>query len=401
MADLSVLFGEGRMRTYPRLLAVIYAIVILALWVTSKGMVDFNGKPLGTDFLTFWTAGQLSLAGQAASAFDPDAIIAVQRALVPDSTQQFLWHYPPTFQLVAALLATMPYLVAYASFTGASLVLFVVMLRPLVPWREAGVLLLALPGTFVCVMHGQNSLLSAALLGGALLFLDRRPVVAGVCIGALAYKPQLAALFPLVLLITGRWQVIAAAAVTGLMFAGLATVVFGVDLWRIFAANLPLVLKVTGEGYLPWHKMPSVFVYLRQIGVGMSAAYAVQTAVAMAAIAVTAFVWWRAGATRLAGATLVCATLLLTPYTFDYEMAILAIPLSLIAAELVGRGATRIETSLLLGLALSPMLLGLTKTLPVLPLGQLALIGTFIWSVRLALTSAIATDHRPVAAPAA
>ena len=82
---------------------------------------------------------------------------------------------------------------------------------------EPLLLALAFPAVYVNLAHGQNGFLSAALLGGSLLILDQRPKLAGVLIGLLAYKPQFGVLIPLVLIATGRWTVIAAAAATVLI----------------------------------------------------------------------------------------------------------------------------------------------------------------------------------------
>ena len=41
-------------------------------------------------------------------------------------------------------------------------------------------LALACPAVLINVGHGQNGFLTAALLGGALVLLDRRPIVAGI-----------------------------------------------------------------------------------------------------------------------------------------------------------------------------------------------------------------------------
>ena len=52
------------------------------------------------------------------------------------------------------------------------------------PLRPAGrcILLLALayPAVLINIGHGQNGFLTAALLGGALIILDRRPILAGI-----------------------------------------------------------------------------------------------------------------------------------------------------------------------------------------------------------------------------
>jgi hypothetical protein len=42
------------------------------------------------------------------------------------------------------------------------------------------------------------------LIGAALVNLDRRPLLAGLLLGLMAYKPQFGILFPLVLAATGR-----------------------------------------------------------------------------------------------------------------------------------------------------------------------------------------------------
>lgn len=301
----------------------------------------------------------------------------------------FLWHYPPTFQLVAALLAKLPYVVSYLAFVVFSIAVFVLAVRPLVPWREAAVLLVALPGTFICVLHGQNSLLSAALIATAIILIDRRPIVAGLCIGLLAYKPQLGALFPLVLAITGRWRVLGAAAATVLAYAAIATMVFGPGLWLTFLADAPVVKEVVETGQLPWSKMPSGYVFLRMLGAGQSTALAAQAVVAATVVAVTVAAWWRSGPTLPAGAVLVSGTLLLTPYTFDYEMALLAVPLAIIAQQVIRRGARKWEGPLLLALAASPLLMGAVVDRIGVQFGFLALVATFAWSAALVRESAM------------
>ena len=70
----------------------------------------------------------------------------------------------------------------------------------------------AFPAVFINIGHGQNGFLTAALLGGALHWLDRKPWLAGILIGLLAYKPQFGVLIPIALLAGQRWTTIGAAA---------------------------------------------------------------------------------------------------------------------------------------------------------------------------------------------
>jgi alpha-1,2-mannosyltransferase len=51
-------------------------------WIAlSHGGVDRQGKPIGTDFASFWSASRLALTGQAAEAWSVPAHWGAQRAL--------------------------------------------------------------------------------------------------------------------------------------------------------------------------------------------------------------------------------------------------------------------------------------------------------------------------------
>ncbi|MFZ2468017.1 MAG: glycosyltransferase 87 family protein, partial [Parvibaculum sedimenti] len=157
---IETLFDEERMRVYPRLSLLIYLLAAIAVVASSTALIDVFGKPLGYDFITFWSASLLTLQGHAADAFDFQKIFAAQRIAVPAGQSIFLWHYPPTFQLLAAPLALLPYLVSYLVFTFGTLALYVITCGRLLKLKEATILLVAFPGVFICAFHGQNSFLS-------------------------------------------------------------------------------------------------------------------------------------------------------------------------------------------------------------------------------------------------
>lgn len=340
----------------PRIMLIVCVTGLIQIWAGMNGWLDWLGRPFGYDYITFWSAGRLTLAGTPALAFDADAILRIQQEAIPGTEIPYLWHYPPTFQLVSAVLALPPYAVSYIAAMALSIAAYVWALRPLMPGREPALWLLALPGTVMCVFHGQNSLLSTALIAGAILLLDRRPVAAGVLIGLLAYKPQLAALFPLALALTGRWVTFVSAGATAIAFAAVATLVLGLDLWRVFLDNTATVRHIMETRWLPWEKMPSAFSFLAMVGAPLGLAYAGQIAVALTAVAATLAAFLRCGATRPAFAVLVTATVLLSPYMFDYEMVLLAIPIAILARELIERGGTRLEWTVLALAAVSPTL---------------------------------------------
>src|SRR6266446_2298489 len=94
--------NEERIRVYSWMVVAIFAIVVV-VWVgrSLPDLVDPRGKPIGCDFMAFWSAARLALAGQPEAAFDATAIAAIQHEAVPFLPNIWIpWPYPPTFLLV-------------------------------------------------------------------------------------------------------------------------------------------------------------------------------------------------------------------------------------------------------------------------------------------------------------
>ncbi len=282
-----------RLRVYCALLLIAYAVAITALLATSEGIVDRAGRPLGTDFADVYAAGRLALAGKAGRAYDFAAHHAMQKEISGRADIPYYgWHYPPMFLLLAAALALLPYLAALFVYQAATLVPYLAVVRQIAGQPQAWLPALAFPAVFVNVTHGHNGFITAALLGGALMVLDARPLLAGVLIGCLAYKPQFGLLIPLALAATGRWRTIAAAAATVLAIAALTCAAFGTDVFAAFWESLPMTRRVILEGAPGFHKIQSVYAALRLAGVPAAAADTVQCWQRW----VAAWRWWRCGA---------------------------------------------------------------------------------------------------------
>src|SRR5689334_7665865 len=198
--------NRRRLRDYSTMLIVAYAVA--ALWtLTGHGINDPAGRPVGTDFLSFWTVSSALHHDQAASIYAPDRLALLERATDPGGDDSFYaWAYPPIALLLVYPLALLPYLWSLALWLALGLALYLSVLwrivpRPLTLW--AG---LAFPPVFVTAGHGQNGLLSAGLLGSALLLLPTRPWLSGMLIGLLGYKPQIGLLIPFALAAGGQWR---------------------------------------------------------------------------------------------------------------------------------------------------------------------------------------------------
>jgi hypothetical protein len=200
-------------------------------------------------------------------------------------------------------------------------------------------LALAFPAVFVNLGHGHNGFLTAALLGTALLVLDRRPVLSGILFGLMAYKPQFGVMIPLVLIVTGRWRAFAAAAATVLLLALVSTLAFGPDVWRHFINSMPFTREVVLEqGGTGWHKIQSVFSWVRMWGGSVPLAYAIQGAVTLALGAALAWLWRGDASYRLKAAALPIASILATPYSLDYDLMALAPAIAFLVVEGSERG---------------------------------------------------------------
>ena len=112
-------------------LAAIAASVagLVFLVVTSDGLNDYQGRPLGTDFSNVYAAGKLALAGRPEAPFDPLQHHAHEKAIFGEATPFFGWHYPPFFLFVAAVLALMPSTLALALWQAVTLLLYLVSIR--------------------------------------------------------------------------------------------------------------------------------------------------------------------------------------------------------------------------------------------------------------------------------
>src|SRR5207248_10536536 len=125
------------------------------------------------------------------------------------------FNYPPVYLILCAALAQLPYLVAFVAFIAVTLLLYLAVARHILDDGSGTALiaLLAFPMVFWTIGLGQNAFLTAALFGLATLWIDCRPLVAGLLFGLLCYKPHFGLSVPIALAPGGYWRSFAAAAV--------------------------------------------------------------------------------------------------------------------------------------------------------------------------------------------
>jgi hypothetical protein len=413
MATFVEALRTGRWLTRERMqliaFALLAAFVIGAgyLVTTSDGLNDRLGRPLGTDFSNVYAAGTYVLDGQPAAPFDPPKQFVREQAIFGATTQFYGWHYPPFFLGLAAMLALMPYALALALWQGVTLFLYAWMMRGIVRTNSNDdwlwlPLTLAFPAVFINLGHGNNGFLTAALFAGALLQLNHRPVIAGILFGLLAYKPQFGMLVPLVLVASGRWRSVFAAAATVTALALAVTLAFGPEVWRAFLASMTFTREVVLErGDTGWHKIQSVFSWARMWGGGVDLAYAVQGIVTLAVAAALAWLWRSGAPFAWKAAALLIGTILATPYSLDYDLMLLAPAIAFLAADGIKRGFPPWQQTLLAALWIVPLLTRSVAQATLIPLAVPVMIVGLVFLLRRAkIRKPVATQTRGVLRPA-
>jgi Glycosyltransferase family 87 len=311
-------------------LVVAHAVYLATSYLQGIWLIGPDGHGIPTDFVNVWAAGRLALEGHAAAAYDWPVHKAVEvLALGHPFHGYFGWHYPPTFLFVAASLALMPYTAAYVLWTFGTFPAYLAAIRAIVGAPSGWLLAAAFPAVLCNFVVGQNGFLSAGLLGGALLFIERRPVVAGVLLGLLTYKPHLGLLVPIALIAGGHWRVLVTAGIVAALMAAASLAAFGIEAWQAFVANIGHTSQAfLSDGWADWHKLQTAFGLVRSLGGSEPLAWTVQAIVALAAAASVAYVWRSRARYEIKAATLGTAALLATPYLYTYDLVVLAVPLA-------------------------------------------------------------------------
>lgn len=317
--------NADRLRLYPIIVFGCYTLFIAIYLIRLSGQNGVSGvSPFVVDFLPFWSAAVLALHGHAVDAYNTQALSAIEIGTMPylRTVNGILpWLYPPNTLLLVVPLALLPYKAAAVLWLGGAYMLFVKVIRAIVPDRLAILPVLFFPGALFVVSVGQNGLLTAALAGCGLVWLRRRPVAAGVCMGLLCMKPQLVLLFPLALLCSRSWRALAAFALTAGVTLALAVLAFGTGTLIAFLHNTGIATYSIESAHATLARVPTVFALATLIHAPAVLAYAAQGACALIAAAAVCYAWNRECSYALRAATLICASLLVSPYLYDYDLA--------------------------------------------------------------------------------
>lgn len=322
------------------ILSIIYKICFLIGFVAGNlilisALYKTNGSPVYqvmpsasfyNDFADFWGGARLYWLNDISSIFDPTAFDHWMTTVFrPGSIQPFSsWSYPPPMLLLLLPFGWLP--------IGAALILWLA-----INYGSLGLASFAIrqkldlvmvtclsPASLYAFKEMQNGPVLAALLLTGIWFVETRPVLAGICFGLLAAKPQLAMLVPVVLLAGRHWRSLSVTILTFALLILASLALFGMQAWiDYFTKTAPFMEAQLAHPYPIWpaYAMPTIFILGRSLGVGASAAMALQVCTTLALVAFVGYLWsgdrvarpWRNGLTCL-------IVPLATPFAYVYDM---------------------------------------------------------------------------------
>lgn len=287
---------------------------------------DPTGIPAGRDFMNTWMSGRAALGGNPAAWFDVHVYNVALRQIFGLSAHApfYNWSYPPHILLFTWILGLLPYMPAWILWSIAGYAAYFFTATQGEHRLDRLAFIAAWPACIVNYFSGQNGCFSAALIIGGLTQLEKRPILSGILFGLLTLKPQLGLLLPVVLVLSGNWRCIAAAAATAILLAALTTAIYGAHIWVAYLdVAVPrqnhILRDIHGWSVLG---MPTVFMNMRALGASPNLAWIAQAPVSLAALTAVIWTFWRRRDPLLSCALFLVATFLFTPYAFVYDMVV-------------------------------------------------------------------------------
>ncbi len=294
------------------------------------------GAPLGRDYVNFWMAPRLVLAGKGAVLVDLPAYgEAIKAAFGMNRDPLLLFVYPPHSLLLFAPFATLPFLPAVLLWTAVNLAGLALATRMILRSQPVAGPILAVclsPPAVAMMMYGHFGGLLALATTVALIEGGRRPVLAGLCLAFLSLKPQFACAIGLMLLGTGRWRCLAVAVAATAGAVVLSAALFGVEVWQRFLFITMPMQSAFVANFDAKMIETSVTAYFaaRYSGLPAGPAWALQAAVSVFALAAGIGALRKGAEDPGALLVVILAALVMQPYVSHYDLAIAAPALALV-----------------------------------------------------------------------
>jgi hypothetical protein len=355
-----------------------------------------NGRLPSGDFFGLWSYGKIVSNYPAGDLYDSAALHAREIALGMDPSRRIWFPYPPIAIFLFWPLGLLPYGAAHVAWVAGTLGLFlwaVVATCSRSPVCIVGVLVA--PVTTATICYGQSGFLAAALITAGIRLVPSRPILGGILLGLLSYKPQLGFLVPIALIAAGHWRAVgvSCATVAGLVIA--SALAFGWSVWPAWIAVLPEYQAAFDSRFVhQLYLMPTILSNLKMAGFPSPLVEIAQAASSVIVAVLVGRCFYR-NAGRLAAASLFVGTFLATPHAFIYDMPMILAAMALFIEEhRQTNAAFSLASILVLSLAMLFPLMMLIEY-PDAPVSSLSLLMLFGIIQRYEITSEVAGRLSP------
>ncbi len=357
MASAADILGDPRARRASVAVLVALGIALLVAGLSGSGSNTATGR-LGGDHVEFYGTGKMVLDGQLDQLYEPEAQRAAQEPYSGEDGGYLFFGYPPHVALLSAPLAALPFRASWAITTAlmvAATIGGLALLRPALPilrvaWWPCVALSLTFVPLFVGVGLGQNTALSLLLIAAAWRFFhDDRDAAAGLALGLLLFKPQLAIPLLVFVAIGGRWRAIATAAAVGIATWVVNAAILGVGwvgTWLDGLSAFGVIDRASNAA-----NTVSLLGIADTLTDGATAAKGVAVLLDLALVIAVGVVWHRRGRNDLSGAMALAvpAAVLLAPHALYYDAGLIVLT-GVVVLGRVPRSLPWVLTAWVLGL---------------------------------------------------
>lgn len=314
---------------------LIYSLVVILCLILNFLCLRTGSAQLGIDYATFYTTGKMVLSGDISNIYDFRIHHALLESRFGSIPYLLEWIYPPTFLTPIVPLSVLPFQISLAvwlilTFIPAAVAAYFLSNRnKLAPFAY-----LMFPGTFLNIRWGQNGFLTASLIGFGVYFAETNPVLSGLMLGLLTFKPQMALIPFAVLFFLKKWKTLGWSCAFASIFAVFSGIIFGFDTWASFFATSSVNATMLADSWkgTKWG-IPTLSTSLRCMGLSGWPLYSILAAVAALALYACIRVWKQTKSFSLRASALVFCIFLSLPYISLYDFAIVGIPFALLFTE--------------------------------------------------------------------
>lgn len=329
-------------------------VAVLVLLVLGIGLHRLKSDYKVSDFDVFLTVGELYKAGRTKEAHDRATLQAAMQAHVAEQRRSpalsvadgtgasqkaerphnVAWSYPPPFTALVALFTALPQHWSMPIFHLTTALAFLMALRRLAPSQTTFTGICVFPALLLNAIYGQNGALTGCLIGWSCVLLMRDRIGAGIPLGLMVIKPHLIAAVSLVPVFKRNVGVVGLALLTVVTACALSTWLLGPAIWPAFLDSTREIGGMLKNDQLPLQRMTSLYGTARLAGASVAGAMAIHFAGAALALVVMGYALVCRWSMRRLLATAVLASMLISPYLYDYDMPMLGVLVALLSPDL-------------------------------------------------------------------